>query len=160
MPLLPSRGTCLYETQTRHSVESSLFIYNQNDRRATFYQKNTAKEERGSQLALSYCRSRQADGKSRTHRSEKNKRPSYVQGQTFCNVQHKAHWWSFAVSGSWSSGLAQRLPPALSWGKENIWSSAWEKALGPITFGGQALPSWGSPNLVASFQLCNTLWHY
>lgn len=159
MPLLPSCGTCLYETHKLDIQLRAVCLFTIRTTGEPPFTKRIQRKKRGSQLALSYCRSRQADGKSRTHRSEKNKRPSYVQGQTFCNVQHKAHWWSFAVSGSWSSGLAQRLPPALPWGKENIWSSAWEKALGPITFGGQALPSWGSPNLVASFQLCNTLWH-
>lgn len=94
-----------------------MFIYNQNDRRATFYQKNTAEEKDCSQLALSYCRSRQADGESRSHT---NKKKAQLCTRTDL-LQHAAQstpGGSFAVSGSWSSGLAQRLPPALPWGKE------------------------------------------
>lgn len=73
------------------------------------------KKKKESQLALSYCRSRQeAHGKSHTHRNKKLGPAMYkIRPSVMCSVPR----FFLQCLDSWSSGLTQRLPPVLTWGK-------------------------------------------
>lgn len=89
-----------------------------------------------SQLALSYCRSRQADGKSRAHRSERKRkaqlctrtdllqRAAQSTPGVFCSVRQLELWISTKV--------ASRTPLGK---RKKVWSSAWGKSFGGRNLG-------------------------
>lgn len=89
-----------------------------------------------SQLALSYCRSRQADGKSRAHRSERKRkaqlctrtdllqRAAQSTPGVFCSFRQLELWISTKV--------ASRAPLGK---RKKVWSSAWGKSFGGRNLG-------------------------